>query len=362
MPRRQKHKLRKTRDKHHQARGDTQDHKGAKATTAVKEESLYSPSPLFRDPPQSSSADESLSTPQRPQTAPSTSTTSADISCTRSDEDAKSQEDDSSNFSDTEGSCPDPLAIKADLLEQFLMYKYKMKQPIRKADMLKIVSQKYEGQFSEILKRASERIEVVFAVDVKEVDSATESYALVSKLHLPNKGRVRAGRGLPKTGLLMTLLGVILWKGNCATEKEIWEFLNMMRVFAGRKHFIYGEPRKLITKDLVNLKYLEYRQVPNSDPACYEFLWGPRAHAETSKIKILEFLAKVNDIVPSTLCSLYEEAMREEKGKAQTRLTGKAGSTTIASAFSRATCSSFSHPLVKSEIFLPSSLDNLTSE
>ena len=39
----------------------------------------------------------------------------------------------------------------------------------------------------------------------------------------------------------------------------------------------------LITKDLVQNEYLNYRRVPNSDPPCYEFMWGPRACVETSE-------------------------------------------------------------------------------
>ena len=57
------------------------------------------------------------------------------------------------------------------------------------------------------------------------------------------------------------------------------------------------------------MKYLEYRQVAHSDPPRYEFLWGPRAHAETSKMKVLEFLTKVNDTVPSAFSIQYEEAL-----------------------------------------------------
>uniref|UniRef100_A0A8C0E4U6 MAGE family member B5 n=1 Tax=Balaenoptera musculus TaxID=9771 RepID=A0A8C0E4U6_BALMU len=207
----------------------------------------------------------------------------------------------------------DTLTSQMDLLEQFLLHKYKMKQPIMKEDMLKIVNQKYQNRFAEILKKVSERIEAVFAVDLKEVDSTIHSYDLVSKLKLPNNGRVCPGRGLPKTGLLMTVLGVIFMNGNCATEEDIWKFLNVMRVYAGRKHSTYREPRKLITKDFVRLKYLEYRQVPNSDPPRYEFLWGPRAHAETSKMKILEFLAKFSNTVPSAFSSQYEEALQDEE-------------------------------------------------
>lgn len=136
-------------------------------------------------------------------------------------------------------------------MEQFLLYKYKMKQHIMKEDMLKIIDQKYHDRFAEILKRASECIEAVFAVDFKEDNTTIHSYDLVSKLKLSNNGRVSAGRGLPKTGLLMTVLGVTFRKGTYATEEDILKFLNKMQVYAGRKHSIYGEPRKLINKDLV---------------------------------------------------------------------------------------------------------------
>ncbi|TKC34143.1 hypothetical protein EI555_012312 [Monodon monoceros] len=259
----------------------------------------------------------SCSTAQEPQRAPTTTTTPAGISYTISDEASNGQHEDRASAyevpSFTESSGTDFLTRKAGLLEQqFLLYKYKMKQPVMKEDMLKIVHQSYHDRFAEILKRASERTEIVFAVDVKEVDSTSHCYDLVSKLKLPNNGRVRGGRGLPKTGLLMNLLGMIFMKGNCATEEDIWKFLSMMR---------------LITKDLVRLKYLEYRQVPNSDPLRYEFLWGPRARAETSKVKVLEFLAKVNDTVPSAFPSYYKEASRDEEEKARAMDAARADTT-----------------------------------
>nr|XP_031302505.1 LOW QUALITY PROTEIN: melanoma-associated antigen B3-like [Camelus dromedarius] len=319
MPRGQKSKLR-TREKRRQARDVSQSHRRVQAIAAI-EEPPSSSSTVLEDDPQSSSATESNSTSQGSLKAPSTITTSLSTFGTRPDKDDNSLDDEhpsSSNVSpSTEGICSDTLTSKVSLLEQFLLYKYKMKQPIMKEDMLKMVHQNYHDQFDEILKKASERIETVFAVDVKEVDSTSHCYDLVSKLKLPNNGRVRPGRGLPKTGLLMTILGVIFMKGNCAAEEDIWRFLNMIRVYAGRKHFIYGEPRKLITKDLVRLKYLEYRQVPDSDPPRFEFLWGPKAHAETSKMKVLEFLAKVNDTVPSAFPSQYKEALQDEEERAR---------------------------------------------
>ena len=84
------------------------------------------------------------------------------------------------------------------------------------------------------------------------------------------------GGGLPKSGFLMVLLGIIFMKGNRATKEEVWKFLSVLGVYTGRRHWISGEPRRLITKDLVQKKYLKYRQVPNADPPHYEFLWGPR--------------------------------------------------------------------------------------
>ncbi|XP_004482307.2 melanoma-associated antigen B5-like [Dasypus novemcinctus] len=314
MPRGRKSKLH-TREKRCQTHGKAK-------------RSLLLSSPPVGDIAQSSPAAGLSSTPQEAQKLPIATTHSKGPSCTSAGEAANSRDKEKSSsqapFS-TKSSRRDPLTRKVGLLKQFILHKFKMREPIMKKDMMKIVNQKYKDQFPEILQRASESIEVVFGVDVKEVDSTSHTYDLVSKMDLPNNGRVSGSRGLPKTGLLMTLLGMIFVKGNCATEKEIWKFLNMMHIYAGRKHFFYGEPQKLITGDLVKLKYLEYRRVPHSDPPLYEFLWGPRAKQETSKMKVLEFLAKVNNTVPGAFSSQYEEAMREEEERAQARMAARAG-------------------------------------
>ncbi|CAO2644519.1 Melanoma-associated antigen B5 [Lemmus lemmus] len=201
-----------------------------------------------------------------------------------------------------------------------------MKQPITREDLLNVIDPNYQYRFDEIFKRAFENIEIVFAVNVMEIDSTNHLYDLVSKIKLPNKGRVCPGRGLPKTGLLMTLLAMIFMKGNSVAEKEVWKFLNMMQVYAGRKHFIYREPWKLITQDLVKLKYLKYQQIPNSDPPCYEFLWGPKAYTETTKMKVLEFMAKGSDIEPNMFLVQYAEALKEENQKAQEKIRVSPGS------------------------------------
>ncbi|XP_008563134.1 PREDICTED: melanoma-associated antigen B5-like [Galeopterus variegatus] len=290
--------------------------KSAQATAAAAEESPPSSS-LCGENTQSLPAAGSCSSSEGPQRAPSTTTTSEGISCTRSEAGFSGQGDERKSTSEdplsTDNSGEDPLMRKSVLLAQFLLYKFRMKQPIMKADMLKVISRKYKHQFADILKRASQHVEAAFAVEVVEVDSSSHSYNLVSKLKLPNNGRVRPGRGFPKTGLLMLLLGVILTNGNCATEEHIWKCLNKMKVYAGRKHFIYGEPRKLITQDLVRLNYLEYQQVPNSDPPCYQFLWGPRARVETSETKVLEHFGNMKEVISCDDLCHYVEPLEDEE-------------------------------------------------
>uniref|UniRef100_A0A8C0E1L9 MAGE domain-containing protein n=1 Tax=Balaenoptera musculus TaxID=9771 RepID=A0A8C0E1L9_BALMU len=253
--------------------------------------------------------------------APATSSRDAGVSCPGYEEGARASEDEESvstsqEAPSTHSTWRDPLSRKASKLVGFLLEKYKLKEPILQAEMLKIFSKKYKKHFPEILRRASERMELVFGLELKEVDPSRHSYALISKLALPSEGSPSDESGLPTSGLLMSLLGMILRKGNRATEEEFWEFLNALGLY---KHFIHGEPKKLITKDLVQERYLEYRQVPNSDPPRYEFLWGPRALAETSKMKVLEFLAKIHDTVPSAFPLLYEEALRDEEERARAR-------------------------------------------
>ncbi|XP_059994030.1 melanoma-associated antigen B18-like [Lagenorhynchus albirostris] len=344
MPRGQKSKLR-AREKRRQAHAETQSLEDAQATgaaaaaatAAAAGESPSSVCPPFEDRPHNMPAAGTPSTPEGPQ---GTTNANAAVSCTNSDEGTNSQKKESSKSSKgIEDLRRDPLHMKVALLVHYLLHKYQKKEPITKSEMLKFVIRKYKYRFNEILKRASEHMELAFGLDLKEVDPTRHCYALVSKLDLTSNGTMNEEENPPKTGLLMIVLGVIFINGNCATEEEIWEVLNMMGVHAERKHFIYGDPKKVITEDLVQLKYLEYRQVANSDPPRYEFLWGPRAHVETSKMKVLEFLAKIYDTVPSAFPFWYEEALRDEEERAQARMAARARAAAMASARSRAVAS-----------------------
>nr|XP_019566782.1 PREDICTED: melanoma-associated antigen 1-like [Rhinolophus sinicus] len=163
---------------------------------------------------------------------------------------------------------------------------------------------------------ASLWLQLLFGIDVKEVDASNHSYVMVTTLGLSYDGMGSDRCCMPKTSLLVMLLCVIAVEGERAPEERVWEALNDMGVYDGVEHSIYGEPRELITKVLVQEQYVEYRQVANTEPARYEFLWGSRAHAETTKVKALEFLHRHSTTVASSYPSLSEEAENSEEERA----------------------------------------------
>ncbi|KAI4529048.1 hypothetical protein MG293_020895 [Ovis ammon polii] len=331
MPRGQKSKHR-AREKHRQARAETQGLHD-QATTSGGEETTSSSPPDSESGPSSSSA---AGTSKGPQGAQGTTSAAAGAvrkrsgvgraarsrsgvvaaACSRSGVGAEGQVREGENSSQAsaaaESSHTDLLTWKAEMLVQYMLCKYKMRALIKRSEMLKAVTRRYREQFPEILSRASERMELVFGLVLKEVRPNSHCYTLVSNLDLSDSESMRGDWGLPKNGLLMPLLGVIYLNGNHAPEEKIWKFLNMLGIYDGRSHFIFGEPRKLITEDLVREGYLEYRQVPGSDPPRYEFLWGPKLLTETSKTKVLQFLAKVKDSGHTAFLPQNEEAWREE--------------------------------------------------
>ena len=119
---------------------------------------------------------------------------------------------------------------KASMVMDFLLERYTKKEPITKNAMLNVIGRKYKEHFPEILSRASERVELVFGLELKEVDCSRNIYALVNKFTLGVEEGSNDEEELPKSGLLMVLLGIIFRKGNHATEEEIWDFLSMLGI------------------------------------------------------------------------------------------------------------------------------------
>ena len=144
MPRGQKNKLR-ARVRRRQAQSESQGLQGAQATAAVEEESLSSHLPVCEGAPLSSPA---TGPPQKSPRTRSTGSPDANVSGSSSDEGAKSQgeEDPSSSQAppSPESSRRDPLSKKAGMLVHFLLYKYKVKEPITEAEMLQVINKQYE--------------------------------------------------------------------------------------------------------------------------------------------------------------------------------------------------------------------------
>ncbi|KAM4819439.1 melanoma-associated antigen 11-like [Thomomys bottae] len=206
------------------------------------------------------------------------------------------------------------LRKEAISLVPFLLYKYWTNETVSNVDMLSHITVGHRRYFPLILDKASLFLELLFGLDIKEVDPILHTHVLFIAAGITYDGVMSDVQGMPKTGLLIIVLCIIFMEGNCATEEAIWYVLNRMEVYSDKEHFLYGNARKLLFEDFVSEQYLEYQQVPGSDPIVCEFRWGPRACAETTKMKVLEHWAKFSGVDPMAYPSLYEEALQEEEG------------------------------------------------
>ncbi|KAM4817986.1 melanoma-associated antigen 11-like isoform 1-T1 [Thomomys bottae] len=216
------------------------------------------------------------------------------------------------NLADPEALLRDGLNAKVVNLVQFLLFKYQMSRSTTKAEIMNRIIRRYRDYFPVIFRSALKCLQLVFGIDMKELAPFTDTYVLVTSLGITYDGLQTDVQGVPKTGLLIMILGIIFMEGNHVPEEEFWEYMAMMGMNDG-EHFICGNPRILIGEEFVQEQYLEYRQVPNSNPICFEFLWGPRAYLETSKMQVLIFFSRISGTDPKSYPALYEEALREEE-------------------------------------------------
>ncbi|KAM4818368.1 melanoma-associated antigen E1 [Thomomys bottae] len=206
----------------------------------------------------------------------------------------------------------DPMEHNVAELLQFLMVKDQSKYPIRESEMRDVIDKEYRSQFPEILRRAAAHLECIFRFELKELDPEERTYILLNKLGpVPFDGLEDRPNG-PKMGLLMMILGQILLNGNQAKEADIWEMLWRLGVQRERRLSIFGNPKRLLSVEFVWQRYLDYRPITECSPVEYEFFWGPRSHVETTKMKILKFMAKIYNKDPTDWPEQYHEALEEE--------------------------------------------------
>ncbi|XP_041498737.1 melanoma-associated antigen B4-like [Microtus oregoni] len=210
----------------------------------------------------------------------------------------------------------DLMTRKTGMLMEYMLYKYKVQQPLKRGEMLKVINKRFKKHFPEILRKASHRLYVVFGLELKEILPHGQAYELVSKLDFEDDGSRSNELGVPTRGILIALLSVIYLNKYCAAEEDVWYFLNALGFYDAIIHVFFGDIRKLITEQLVWEEYLEYRQVPNSDPPSYQFLWGRRAYAETTKMKVMDFLAMISEALLGVCLYRSDQALIEEEEEA----------------------------------------------
>ncbi|XP_015299824.3 LOW QUALITY PROTEIN: melanoma-associated antigen C3 [Macaca fascicularis] len=246
--------------------------------------------PLPQSPPETPPQGPPKISPQGPPQSPPQSplnSCSSPLLWTRLDEESSSEEEEDTAIwqalPESESLPRYALDEKVAELVQFLLLKYQTKEPVPKAEMLTTVIKKYNDYFPMIFGKAHELIELIFGIALTEMDPDNHSYFFEDPLGLTYEGSLMDDQGMPQNCLLILILSMISIKGSCVPEEVLCEVLSAIGVCAGREHFIYGNPRKLLIIDWVQRKYLEYLEVPNNAPPRYEFLWGPRAHSEASK-------------------------------------------------------------------------------
>ncbi|XP_006889217.1 PREDICTED: melanoma-associated antigen 10-like [Elephantulus edwardii] len=124
-------------------------------------------------------------------------------------------------------------------LVNFLISKYQNEEPTNKEEIVDNVIRRCENNFPEIFQRALKIMQMVFGVEVKEVNPTSHTYVLFPLLGLTYDNSVKSQtQSFPKNGLLITILSTIFLEGGRASEQKIWETLEAMEVHAGQEHFI----------------------------------------------------------------------------------------------------------------------------
>lgn len=108
--------------------------------------------------------------------------------------------------------------------------------------MLNSVLKDYQDHFLVVLGQTSQYLQLVFGLEVKEVDPSEHTYILVPSLGLTLNEMLRDGQRLPKASLLVVILCLIAVEDDHAPEEEIWAALSMMGVCPGRNTSSMGSP------------------------------------------------------------------------------------------------------------------------
>ena len=142
-------------------------------------------------------------------------------------------------------------------LMKFFLLKYLAKQLTSQAEMLKKVLKDNQEHFLVVFSQASECLQVVIGMEVKELDPGEHTYIMVPTLGLTCDEMLSSGQSLPKASLLVLVLSLIMQNEDLAPEEAVLGALSRMGVYVGSAHCVFGEPRELLTQVWVQEGYPE---------------------------------------------------------------------------------------------------------
>ncbi|KFO25904.1 Melanoma-associated antigen 1 [Fukomys damarensis] len=185
-------------------------------------------------------------------------------------------------------------------LVPFLLHKYQKKEKGTMKEMLYIVPHDYCNDFYMNFWKLHESVHLDFGIDIRKMGHSGNTYELVPILGLMFSGILHGNdeRITLKTDILIFVLSLIFTEGNHISVEVLTHKVQRQDMLTQAEHIYFEEAWKFITEDLVWEENLMYQQIPNSDPAQYEFVWGPRAPTETSKMKLLIHMAHLMKQIP----------------------------------------------------------------
>lgn len=175
----------------------------------------------------------------------------------------------------------------------YILAKEASKVPAKKLTITKFLPG-FSRNSKTIILEAKDVLSQVFGYELIDADG---KYFVVNKfapseigfqiLRAPTENKIR-------NVLLLIVLSVVFMEGGTVREDTVWNFLELLKIKVGAvPDPVFGDVKKLLSKDFVSMLYLQLTRREGTDPPVYEFSLGVRAEAEIPKRKILEFVCKM---------------------------------------------------------------------
>ena len=113
-------------------------------------------------------------------------------------------------------------------LMKFFLHKYLAKQLTSQAEMLKKVLRDNQEHFSVVFTQASQCLQVVIGMEMKDLNPREHIYIMVPTLGLTCDEMLSSGQSLPKVGFLVLVLSLIMQNEDLAPEEAVLGALSRM--------------------------------------------------------------------------------------------------------------------------------------